>query len=196
MLIYSSYHDEFFEVDGKASELIRDREDLREFIEWLLGFEIEDIHISLAGRIDVVFIADVWVNIGYDIVRFLLIDTPIKLSERQWERLLEHIDSKYVRFWGIKVRSTRDFDEVFKILNNKVKRLGEELTFITSLSRYEFLHTINELIVEPWKVLLVLEEDEDMHIYLMPRILLGTLRRELIKRKIPFSYIRRRHRYY
>lgn len=191
MIIYSSYHDEYFEVEGRASKLIRGREGVKALAEWLLGYEISEIHIGLAGYFDAVFAADVWVKLNSGLVRLLFVDTPITLSETQWEKLIFKIDGHYVKYWGIKVKLSDKFDEVFSLITDKARIFNEEVEYIFSVNRYELQELLKELVVNPWDVLLMLDEGTEMHLYLLPRILLKYVKKKLKEYNISFEIIQK-----
>ena len=191
MYIYSDYHDEFFTLEGYARDVVGDPILLRKVVEKYMPVEkLVDIHVGVEIEIEGVYAVEIWVVLSDGITSLVLADSPIPLTPKQWQIIINKVDEQYRRVRGLLIepKSNVSFKDLMEDLENYISTLGLKLKFLAKMSKAFLSRSLNLIGLRPWNIVLALSRDHIVETYLIPRKFLKDVEK-LLKDKAKITYI-------
>jgi len=94
MYIYSEYHDEFFELDGRARNVVKFKVILRSVVERYIPEEdIVDVNVVRELELNGIYVAEVLIELRAGVTFMFFVDSPIPLSVWQWQEILDRLNA-------------------------------------------------------------------------------------------------------
>lgn len=191
MYIYSEYHDEFFTFEGHARDAVNDPMLLRKIVEKYMPVEkLVDMHIGVEVEIEGVYAVEVWVILSDGITSLILADSPIPLTPKQWQIVINKVDEQYRRVRGLLIepKPNVSFKDLMEDLENCINTLGLKLKFLAKMSKAFLSRSLNLIGLRPWNIVLALSKDHIVETYLIPRRFLKDVE-EWFKGKAKITYV-------
>lgn len=191
MYIYSEYHDEFFTFEGHARDAVNDPMLLRKIVEKYMPVEkLVDVHIGVEVEIEGVYAVEIWVILSDGITSLILADSPIPLTPKQWQIVINKVDEQYRRVRGLLIepKPNVSFKDLMEDLENCINTLGLKLKFLAKMSKAFLSRSLNLIGLRPWNIVLALSKDHIVETYLIPRRFLKDVE-EWFKGKAKITYV-------
>ena len=96
MYVYSGYHDEFFEVPGRARKITRSVEHFLPLIGRFVPLEdVQDFYFGAEVEVEGVYAVEIWIGLESGVTNLIFVDSPIPLNLEQWQRLINILSKGY-----------------------------------------------------------------------------------------------------
>lgn len=191
MYIYSDYHDEFFEYRGFARDTVKDPALLRDVIEKYVPVEkILKVHMGAEVEVEGVYAAEVWIVLTDGITSLILADSPIPLTSKQWQIIINKLDELYRKVHGLLIepKPHTSFENTLKYISDYLNSLGVKLKFLARMSKPFLKRSLNLIGLRPWETVLAISRDNIVEAYLVPRKVLKEVRK-VLEDKATISYV-------
>jgi len=191
MYIYSDYHDEFFEHEGFARNIINNPVLLREVIEKYIPVEkILKVHTGAEVEVEGVYAVEVWIILTDGITSLILADSPIPLTSKQWQIIINKLDELYRKMHGLLIEPKPhiSFEDILNYISNYLNTLGVKLKFLARMSKPFLKKSLNLIGLRPWETVLAISKNNIVEAYLVPRKVLKEVRK-ILEDKATIFYV-------